>query len=77
VGGQRHAQRVEHGGHHVHALDEVLRNRAARGVGLGPRVGHDEGHALHGVVEQFLLAQRDVQADRHRGGTHRIRSIRD
>ena len=38
-------------------FDEAALHRAARRVGRAARVGHDERHLLHGVVELFLLAE--------------------
>ncbi len=53
----RQAERVEHGRHHVDARDEARLCAAAGGVGTRRRIVDDHRHALHGVVEQFLLAE--------------------
>ena len=57
VAGHGHAQGLQDGGYHVHAFDEAIVHTAACGIGLASRVGHDEGHALHGIEELLLLAQ--------------------
>ncbi|CUI26918.1 Uncharacterised protein [Achromobacter xylosoxidans] len=57
VPGPRRLQRAQHRRHQVHAFHHVRQRLAAGGVGRRRRVHDDEGHPLHGVVEQFLLAQ--------------------
>ncbi len=54
---RRQAQGLEDGRHDVDRLDEALVDRAARQVGLGIGIDHDEGHAHRLLVEHLLFAQ--------------------
>ena len=57
VAGNGDAQCIQDRGDHIHAFHETIVGGSTRGIRLRSRVDHDEGHALHGVVEEFFFTE--------------------